>query len=74
MYEDTTDESMHWVTAVPGHIPDQAMIYEWRSRDDIMYVVGVIDGDSTVPGLYETNKSCAQYDNYHDGPQCLPTL
>ena len=74
MYENTPDTVMQWVTAIPGHIPDQAVVYEERSRNDIMYIVAVTYGSSKTPGLYETDKSCAEYWHYPDGPECFTTF
>ena len=74
MYENTPAAELQWVTAVPGHVPDQAVIYEKRSSNDIMYVVAVVDGSSRTPGLYETGKTCAEYEKYQHGAQCLSTF
>ena len=61
MYDETSETKLEWVSAVPGDIPNQSVIYEDRSHGDAMYVVKVIDGSETEGGLYETNKSCAEY-------------
>ena len=61
MHQSTSRTILEWVPAVPGDIPDQAVIFEERSQDDAIYVVNVIDGSEMEGGLYETNKACAEY-------------
>ena len=79
MYKNTSDTILQWVPAVPGHIPDQAVLFENRSPGDGMYVVKVIDGSTTAGGLYETNKPCAEYLEVVSlegpfNPKCVPTF
>ena len=61
MYHKTLGTVLQWVTAVSGHIPDQAVIFKNRSQDDNMYVVKVTDGSTMEAGLYEINRTCAEY-------------
>ena len=61
MYENTPNTILQWVPAVPGHIPHQAVIYGKSSRDNVMYVVKLVEGSTKTLGLYETNRSCAEY-------------
>ena len=64
MYENTPNAVFEWMTAVPHHIPDQAVVYDKHSRDETMYVVNVVTGPSKTPGLYTRNRSCAEYLEY----------
>ena len=77
MFESTPGITLEWVPAVLGNIPDQAVIFEYRSQDDAMYVANVIDGSKTEGGLYETNEACAAYLFYlifTKEAKCLPTF
>ena len=64
MYANTIYTVLEWVRSVPGHIPEQAVIFENRSPNETMYVVKMTDGSITEGGLYETNKLCAEYLNF----------
>ena len=78
MYHSTSGTVLQWVPAVSGHIPDQAVIFENRSQDDNIFVVKVIDGSAMEAGLYETNKTCAEYMEYvhllEQTPRCSSTF
>ena len=78
MYENTPGKILEWVTAVPGQIPDQAVVFEERSENDAMYVVNVIDGSENEGGLYETDKPCAEYLDFNffraNVPKCMQTF
>ena len=78
MYKKTPTTKPQLVSAVPGHIPDQAVIFGGRPQNGNMYVVSVTDGSTTEGGLYETNKSCAEYLEFNlfgpNVPKCVSTF
>ena len=78
MHENTPETTLEWVPAVPGDIPDQAVIFGGQSENDAMYVAKVTDGSTTEGGLYKTNKQCAEYVKHNlfgtNEPKCIPTF
>ena len=78
MFNNTPETTLEWISSVPGVIPVQSVIFEQRSDNEAMHVVRAIDNEYVEGGLYETNKSCAEYFQYYPkssrGPKCVSTF
>ena len=73
MYEVMPNRKLQWVRAMPGHIPDQAVIFGNNTHGDAMFVVRVNDGSITA-GSFVSGKSCAEYLQYDTQAKCIPTF
>ena len=75
MYERMPNRKLQWVRAVPGYIPDQAVIFEKRSHGDAIFVARVIDGSITAKGSFVSGNSCAEYLQHGTRQaKCMPTF
>ena len=70
MHERMSNTELIWMRAVPGHIPDQAVMFANRSHNDTMFVVRV-NGGSFI-GSFVPGGSCAEY--YFKWPRCTTTF
>ena len=61
MYEHTPGTVLEWIAAVPGHIPEQAVMFENHSQGDAMFVANVRLATSRKAGMFISNSQCAEY-------------
>ena len=61
MYEHTPWTVLEWIAAVPGHIPEQAVMFENHSQGDAMFVANVRLATSRKAGMFISNSQCAEY-------------
>ena len=75
MYENTPSTILEWIAAVPGHIPEQAVMFENRRHGDAMFVVNVHVRTPNRGGIFVVNNTCAEY-YISTGNEigCLPTF
>ena len=75
MYESKPGTILEWIAAVPGHIPEQAVMFENRSDGEAMFVANVHVRASNIAGSFVSSSTCAEY--YMPASNevgCLPTF
>ena len=66
---------LEWIAAVPGHIPEQAVMFENRSQGDAMFVANVHLATSNKAGMFISTSNCAEYYIYAPHTvDCSPTF
>ena len=71
MYDRTPTTALEWMRAVPGYIPDQAVMFENINHTDNMFVARVNVG-YFVAGSFVSSGACAEY--YLYGTNCAATF
>ena len=75
MYENKPGTILEWIAAVPGHIPEQAVMFENRSDGEAMFVANVHVRASNKAGSFVSNSTCAEYYiRKFNEVGCLPTF
>ena len=53
---------LEWVAAAPGHLPDQAVMFENHPNRDTMFVARLLRTDGIFQvGLFIAGRTCAEY-------------